>query len=40
MTKADMVDQIEFALSELADVRIELRQIVDIPMGEKPPMWG
>jgi muconolactone delta-isomerase len=27
MTKAEIVDQIEFALSELADVRIELRRI-------------
>jgi hypothetical protein len=37
MTKAAMVEQIEFALSELADVRIELRRIVDIPMGERRP---
>jgi hypothetical protein len=37
MTKAEMVDQIEFVLSELAGVRIELRRIDEAPISDRRP---
>ncbi len=42
MTKADMQDQIEFALSELADARIDLHRIQNMPLDQPRhgELWG